>query len=197
MDLEVFLEDLSSSSPAPGGGSASALTGAIAASLNSMVATITAKKKPELEEIGQKAREVRDDLLRLMEQDTSAFLSLMKAFKEKNEAEIAERVREAATVPLATAEKSLEALVLAVELLQKGSKSVFTDSAGAGFLAWAAVRSALLNVLINLPSMKDEPLKAHLLHKTTAYTQKSDELLQEVIQQSNAFFTTKLKPISQ
>ncbi len=191
MDLEAYLKDLSSSSPAPGGGSASALTGAIAASLNSMVASITAKKKPELEEIGQKARDIRDDLLRLMEQDTSAFLSLMKAFKEKNESEIAHRVKEAATVPLTTAEKSLQALVLAVELLQKGSKSVFTDSAGAGFLAWAAVRSALLNVLINLPSMKDEALKAHLKEKTNACIRKSDELLQEVIQQSEAFFAPK------
>ncbi|MHA2611766.1 MAG: cyclodeaminase/cyclohydrolase family protein [bacterium JZ-2024 1] len=177
MEITTYLEELSSKSPAPGGGSAAALTGAISASLNSMVAQITAKKHPEMAPLASKSQEFRDSLLSLMQEDTRAFLSLMEAYRSKEPGQISEKAIYASQVPLRTAERCLETLTLAVELLEKGAKSVFTDSASAALLAWAGIHSALLNVSINLPSIVDEKIKEEFRQKRFYYAQKADELL--------------------
>lgn len=192
MQLEAFLDDLSSNSPAPGGGAAAALSGALGAALDSMVASITAKKKPEFEEYGRKAREFRDDLVRLMEKDSQAFLALMAAWKAKDEAALAEAAKDAAGVPLSTAEKCLSVMALAAELLEKGSKNVITDSAGAGYLGYAGVQSALLNTRINLPVVKDVPLKQFLTEKAAVYARKADSLLKEIQERIEAHFAARV-----
>ncbi|MFN4181671.1 MAG: cyclodeaminase/cyclohydrolase family protein [bacterium] len=186
MEITAYLEELSSKMPAPGGGSAAALTGAISASLNSMVALISAKKQPEMTSLATKSQQFRDSLIQLMQEDTDAFLALMDAYRSKNPAQISDKAISASQVPLRTAERCLESLTLAVELLEKGSKSVFTDSASAALLAWAGLHSALLNVSINLPSIKEKKIVEELRQKSFYYAQKADELMhivQEKIQQ--------------
>ncbi len=178
MEIASYLEELSSKSPAPGGGSAAALSASIAASLNSMVSEITARKNPEFSSFAAKARQFRDALLRLMQEDTYAFLALMQAFRSKDSAQISEKAISASLAPLRTAELSLENMVLAIELLEKGSQSVFTDAAAAVFLSWASVHSALLNVSVNLPSIADEEIRQDLWRKRYFYTQKADQLLE-------------------
>jgi formiminotetrahydrofolate cyclodeaminase len=188
--LRAYLEDLGSAKPAPGGGSAAALAGALAAALCSMVAAISARKTPELANLADKARSIRDDLLFLMEEDTRAFLELMEAFRAKDEPLISQRAVHAATVPLRTSEKALEAMVLALELLEKGNPRVATDAISAIYLGWAAVHSALLNVIINLPSIQPGAERDHLQNRAEAYARKADELLAES-RQPIARFTEK------
>ena len=85
--LRFFLDKLCSKSPAPGGGSAAALTGATAAGLSGMLAALTINKKgyentqSEMKEILAKAENLKEDLLDLLQKDTEAFNDASKAFK--------------------------------------------------------------------------------------------------------------------
>jgi formiminotetrahydrofolate cyclodeaminase len=190
--MRAYLEALASSKPAPGGGSAAALSGALAAALDSMVAVISARKTPELANLGDKARAIVNDLLFLMEEDTRAFLDLMEAFRAKDESLIHQRAVYAATVPLQTSEKALEAMVLGTELLEKGNPRVATDAISAIYLGWAGVQSALLNVFINLPSIAPGTERNHIQSRADAYTRKADELLAESRDPIAAFVTRTL-----
>ncbi|MHA2641753.1 MAG: cyclodeaminase/cyclohydrolase family protein [bacterium JZ-2024 1] len=177
--LRAYLEGLASSRPAPGGGSAAALAGALASALDSMVASISARKTPELASLGDKARTMMNDLLFLMDEDTRAFLDLMEAYRAKDEMRIRQCAQDAATVPLQTSEKALQAMVLGMELFEKGNPRVATDAIGAIYLGWSAVQSALLNVYINLPSVGPGPERDHIQSRAEAYARKADELLAE------------------
>lgn len=193
--LRQYLEDLASSKAAPGGGSAAALGGALAAALDSMVATISAKKKPELANLGDKAQALMSDLIILMGEDTRAFLELTEAYRAKDEDLIPRRAVYAATVPLQTSEKALEAMVLGMELLEKGNPRVATDAISAIYLGWAAAQSALLNVYINLPSLAPGSERDRIWSQAEAYTRKADELLSEASQPIADFLTRTLGQI--
>lgn len=177
--LRTYLEGLASSRPAPGGGSAAALAGALAAALDAMVASISARKTPDLASLGDKARTIMEDLMFLMDEDTRAFLDLMEAYRAKDETQIRQRAEYAATVPLQTSEKALEAMVLGMELFEKGNPRVATDAISAIYLGWSAVQSALLNVYINLPSVAPGCERDHIQSRADAYASKADELLAE------------------
>ena len=129
--MRFFLDRLCSNSPAPGGGSASALTGATAASLSGMLAALTVNKKgyeqvkPEMEEILSKAESLKEELLDLLQKDTEAFNDASKAFKlpkgtedekKRREKAVEGGLKKATEVPLNIMEKSLEvALDLAMQ----------------------------------------------------------------------------------
>ncbi|NOZ03227.1 MAG: glutamate formimidoyltransferase [FCB group bacterium] len=167
MNLTVneFTAELSANSPAPGGGSVSALAGSLGAALTSMVAAITHEKKgyfeqkPFLSAIGDEAQQLMDHLSSLVDEDTKAFNQVMDANRlpsgsdeeqaRKREA-LAEANRFAIRVPLEVAEKSLRVLELAKIMVEKGNPNSVSDAGVAGETALAAVRGAGLNVLINL-----------------------------------------------
>ena len=169
--LRFFLDKLCSNSPEPGGGSASALTGSIAASLSGMLAALTVNKKgyehvwPEMEEILQKATRLKDDMLDLLQKDTEAFDDAAKAFKLPKDTEEEKKQRteaieaglvKASEVPLAIMEKSLEIARLARSVLTKGNEMAITDGAISALFAEAAAIGGMINVRINFSWMKNK-----------------------------------------
>lgn len=171
MAVKNFADELASDSPAPGGGSVAALSGALAASLSSMVAALTHGKKgfesvnEEMESIGVDAQRLKDQQLRAVDADTAAFNKLMEAMRlpKKSEAQKAQRsraVEEAAKgatlVPLQTLERTLETLELCARAAAKGNPSSLSDAGVAALMARAAAYGAYFNVLINLPGIEDK-----------------------------------------
>ncbi len=165
--LAQFLERLSSGSPTPGGGAAAALAGALAAALVSMVAGLTLGKRgyeeseEEMKRALSAARELRDRLAQLIEEDAAAFDGVMAAYRlPKGEPtrpdEIEAALKRACAVPLETAEHCLRALELSRLVAEKGNKSASSDAGAAATLAAAGLEVALLNVEINLQAMRDQ-----------------------------------------
>ena len=168
--LRFFLDKLCSKSPEPGGGSASALTGATAAGLSGMLAALTINKKgyedmqSEMKDILTRAENLKEELLDLLQKDTEAFDDASKAFKmpsgtddekAKREKAIASGLKKATEVPLNIMEKSLEVALLAERVLKKGNKMAVTDGAISALFAEAAAVGAMFNVRINFSWMKD------------------------------------------
>ncbi len=188
MRVRDFLNELASQSPAPGGGSVAALSGALSAALASMVSNLTFLKKgfedrrEEMEEMGVKAQKLKDQFLSLMDRDTDAFNKLMEAFKiskkdPAREEKIEEATKEATMVPLETLKTSAELLSLAEVAIEKGNPNSVSDSAGVAIMARAAAEEAYLNVLINLPSIKDGEFKKKV-------KEEAERILREVVERA-------------
>lgn len=170
-DLRDFTNELSRESPAPGGGSVSALAGVLASALISMVANLTVGKKnyenvwAEMKETAVQAQSLKDDLLQAIDRDTTAFNAIMDAFRmsQKTTEQKAERDRavEQATkgaclVPLDVMKKAIEALKITHIIAERGNENAISDAGVAALMALAAVEGAGFNVLINLKSLNDE-----------------------------------------
>lgn len=169
--FKTWADDLASSKPAPGGGSAAALVGVSGCSLLSMVANFTIGKK-KYKDVEDEVRAVLGDveahrrgLARLIDEDVNQYSKVTAAYgmdKETDEqkaartAAIQEALKAAMTVPLEACRLSHKALAHAPALLEKGNKNLVSDvGVGAQCLA-SAFRSAWLNVEINLSFLKDE-----------------------------------------
>ncbi|POZ92564.1 cyclodeaminase/cyclohydrolase family protein [Petrotoga halophila] len=171
MSLKEFLEKLSSNEPAPGGGSAAALAGSIAASLGCMVTNLTIGKKKyeeveeEMKNLKVKLEEYREKFLQQMEEDAEAFNKVIEALKLPKSTEkekrvrnerIQEKTKKATLVPLQIAKDGLELMELSGVIIEKGYKMAKSDAAISLVMAKTAVDGGLYNVKINLPSIKDE-----------------------------------------
>ena len=171
LSVEKFINEVSSSSPAPGGGSVSALSGSLGAALMSMVANLTYNKKgyeeynQKISDIGIFAQKSKKDLLVLIDQDTDAFDGIMNAFKmsKKTDEEKRERLQciEQATkaaieTPLSIMNKCKDMFSIIEVLLKYGNKNSFSDAAVALELLNSAIRGAYYNVKINLRDIKDK-----------------------------------------
>jgi formiminotetrahydrofolate cyclodeaminase len=170
-NIAMFLDELASSSPAPGGGSVAALAGAVGAALSSMVCNLTRGKQgyeavqDEINEILKKSEQLREDLTELIDRDTEAFNEVMTALKKPKDTEEQKAQRKnilqtafthAAEVPLETARKCLEVLDVAYIVAQKGNTNSISDAAVSALMAQSAVHAAILNIRINLGSIKDD-----------------------------------------
>ncbi|MBN2199193.1 MAG: glutamate formimidoyltransferase [Candidatus Aminicenantes bacterium] len=191
MDLRRFTDELSMESPAPGGGSVSALCGALSASLSSMVAHLTVGKKGyesaqrEVKRLAVDAQALKDSLLDDVDRDTRAFNRVMDAFRlpKKTEAQSSERDRaveeaflEATLVPLGVLEKSIDLLKLAKKIARIGNKNSLSDAGVAGLTALAAAEGAYYNVRINLPSLKNEDARSRIGRKAKALKNRAVKL---------------------
>ena len=167
-----FLESVSLNTPAPGGGSVSALSGSLGSALCSMVASLTHEKKDMLhnrlimEEIGVKAQELKDDLAHLVSEDSRAFNKVLDAVRlpaisEQEKKEKTKNIllanKYAIEIPYQTAKKCYEVMQLAEILIEKGNPSSLTDAGVASEVAFAGLRGGCMNVLINLPELIDKP----------------------------------------
>ncbi len=172
--LQDFLGHLASDDPTPGGGSASALAAASAASLVEMVARLTtgrvkfAEVEGEMTEVLRVAPGLRRELAALVDRDTQAFDAVMAAMrlpretdeqKEARRQAIEAATKEAARVPLRVVELACEVLALARVVAEKGNPNAITDAGVAGRLALAGAEGAALNVLVNLPGLRDETFR--------------------------------------
>lgn len=165
-----YLDKLASSSPEPGGGSASALAAAIGAALVSMVANLTVGKEKyadvqgRIADLLKSSEAVRARLQELVQEDTEVYGVLAKAFKMPRETEeeksgrneaIQAACKEATMVPYAIAEQCLEVARLSEVAADIGNVGAVSDAGVAALIADAAAQSAALNVKINLTTIKD------------------------------------------
>jgi glutamate formiminotransferase/formiminotetrahydrofolate cyclodeaminase len=170
LNLREFANELSLDSPAPGGGSAAALFGALSAALSSMVANLTVGKKgyeqaqEKMKEVAVQSQSLKDDLLRLVDEDTRAFNKVMEAFRlpkgneeqiKAKEAAVEAAAKEATLIPLGVLGKCPSLLELASYAAKLGNRNSLSDAAVAGLAAEAAAGGAYNNVRINLPNIRD------------------------------------------
>ena len=185
-----FVEELSTNSPAPGGGSVSALAGSLGAALSSMVAALTHEKKemldskPMMDEIGAEAQALKDRLAFLVDEDSHAFNKVldanrMSAATDEEQAAKAAAVeaanKYAIDIPFETAEKCYRVMELAEVLVEKGNPNSVSDAGVAAAVALAGVRGATMNVLINLPGVDDK-----------SYCDEKRNAVNEIIQKAEA-----------
>ena len=159
--VDSFVDLVAADTPAPGGGSVSALAGSLAAALSAMVAGLSFDKltpREKFESLGREAQTLKARLLQLVDEDSAAFESIMTAVRCKNPAEkpalLIQAYTRAIAVPQEVAERSLRAMEVAREVLACGLPSAASDVAVAGSLAFAAVQGALANVRINLLELR-------------------------------------------
>ncbi len=182
-NVKQFVETTASNEPVPGGGSIAALSGALGAALAGMVANLTVGKKKyveveeEMKALVEEAACLQDKLVNLIDKDAASFDDVMKAFKMPKEtdeekaartAEVQKGMKYAASVPLETAETAFEIMKLAEAAVVKGNSNAVTDGAIAAMMGRTAVLGAILNVRINLGSIKDEAFVEELAKKCDA-----------------------------
>lgn len=170
-----FLDELSSDSPAPGGGSVAALCGSLSAALSSMVAALTWSKKgmeeerPAMRALGDRAQALKDWFVAAIDLDTDAFDAVLAARRRPKSNDEEERTRReameeanrrATQVPLDVLENAVRALELALAAAERGNPASVSDAGVAGACALAAAEGASLNVRINLPSIGDSQVAA-------------------------------------
>lgn len=187
MTTTEFVDALAAGQPTPGGGGAAALTGSQAAALVSMVINFTVGKKKyaevEAEMQGYLAHSevLRGELLAAVDADAAAFDAVAATYTLPKETEVEKTARtaamqaalkHAAAVPFTVAEQCLEIMKLAAPVGAKGNTNVVSDAATALYLAFAALKSAIVNVNVNLKFIKDEAFVA-------AWTAKVDGFLAE------------------
>lgn len=169
--LAAFADELASNSPAPGGGSIAALSGALAAGLTSMVCRLTLGKKKyadvqdEIESILVRSEDVRARFTQLIDRDTDAFNAVMKAYgmpKESDEeksaraAAVEASMKDAVRMPLDVMRCARELSELTARAKEIGNRNSVTDAGVAALMLQAACRGAAFNVKINLGSIADQ-----------------------------------------
>jgi glutamate formiminotransferase/formiminotetrahydrofolate cyclodeaminase len=177
MTLSSFLDLLSSDAPAPGGGSVAALSGGLSAALSAMVASLTVHSKQHradartMETIANRAQSLKARSLALLEMDAKAFEGFMRARRMPKKKGSDRALREAAMdaagremtlVPMETLRVAGELIHLAEAAVKKGMGAAVTDATVAALQANAAAAGAYLNVLVNLPEVKDAAFVAEM-----------------------------------
>ncbi len=169
-NVNAFLEELASASPAPGGGSVAALAGALGSALTSMVCRLTIGKKKyaeseeEMKSVLAMSERLRGVFTRLVDTDANAFKKVMEVYglpKESDDqkalrnAAIQEATKEAALVPLECMKHCIDALALARTVAQKGNINSLSDAGVSALMIGAGIEAAALNVRINLSGIND------------------------------------------
>lgn len=170
MTLNDFSKLLASAAPAPGGGSAAALEGAVGAALTSMVASLTVGKKKYAEhealtqELLEKTEAVRVKFVDVIDRDTEAFNGISAVFampkdtdeqKATRAAAMQEALKACTQTPFDMMTYALEALELTGRAVGKSNASAASDLGVAALSLKAAVQGAWLNILINVGGIKD------------------------------------------
>jgi formiminotetrahydrofolate cyclodeaminase len=195
--IQAFLDDLASERPAPGGGGAAALCGAIGAALVSMVANLTIGKKnyeavsEDLKTVNAKAEALRAELTRAIEEDVAAFNSVMAAYglprategeKGKRTAAIQASLKDATLAPLRAVKACFEVIRLAAAAAEKGNLNVISDAGVAVLAANAGLRSAALNVFVNAKAIKDRDFAEKQIAEVNALLAQAAETTESVYQ---------------
>ena len=171
LTIKDFISKVISNDPVPGGGSVSALNGALAAALSAMVANLTVGRKKYVEvndlmqELSTRFEKLSHKLIEDVDRDSDAYNRVFAAFKLPKETEEEKQIRSeaiqqetkyAAQVPMEVARAVYEVLPQIDAIAQKGNSNAVTDARVSMMCARTAILGALLNVRINLTSIKDE-----------------------------------------
>jgi len=192
LSLRDFADELSSESPAPGGGSVSALAASMAAALAAMVAVLSYTKKgfeakqPELGRIARRSQELKDAMLAAVDADTAAFDRFLDAMRmPKSTAEeqaardlaMADATVGAAEIPLTVLEACPEVIELCREIARIGLSASLSDAGVGAQMGRAAAAGAYQNVCINLAGLAStDTRKASLIARADSAWEKSKEL---------------------
>lgn len=196
LDLESFMNETASESVAPGGGSVSAYMGALGTALGSMVANISSHKRgwderwEEFSDWAERGKLVQAELLKLVDEDTSAFNMIMKAFrmpsksdrekKDRKEA-IQEATKNAILVPFRVMEIAFEAYELIEEMVKEGNPNSVTD-AGVGALAVrSCIKGAYLNVCVNTDGLEDKEFGRDIRAKAEELNAQSEKREKDIV----------------
>lgn len=203
--VKEFVEELASSSPAPGGGSVSAISASLASALTSMVCNLTVgkksyneleeDKKASIDETLKACEELKFKFLDLMNEDTEVFLELMKTFKMPKDTEEEKKVRsekiqlgykKSLEVPLSTAKAAFELYKYILIAAQYGNKNAVSDAGVAALMTQSAIEAAILNVKINMSSIKDEEYKNGIGKDIENISSESTRLREEILKIVNS-----------
>ena len=188
MSVHSFADETASDSPAPGGGSIAALAGALGASLGTMVANLSAGKRgwedrvTEFSPWAEKGQQLKDQLLKLVDEDTKAFDRIMSAFglpkgtaeeKEIRKNAIEESSQYATEIPFKTMQVAFSCLPLLKEMSEKGNPNSLSDVGVAVICIKTAVRGAWFNVLINAKGLNDRLFADKIVEDAKALLEKN------------------------
>jgi len=187
LSVTDLLNEIASNSPAPGGGSVSALAASLGAALTSMVCRLTIGKKKyidvqmEIENVLKRSEDLRVQFIAIIDEDTKAFNKVMVAYglpketedqKVKRIGEIQNALKTATLVPLKLMELCREAMELVKIVVEKGNQNSISDASVAALMFQAGCDGAALNVKINLGSVSDtdfvEETKMKMDHFSTS-----------------------------
>ena len=197
LDLVAFANETACESPAPGGGSVSAYVASLGASLGTMVANLSSHKKgwdDKIETFSNWAtlgQQLKDDLLKLVDEDTNAFNKILNAFGLPKSNEDEKKIRSqaiqdatlyATQIPLLTMQKSLDCYPMIKEMVSIGNPTSVTDACVGALCIRAAIYGAYLNVKINAKDLKDRATADCMLKEASEILAKSNEMEKEIIE---------------
>ncbi|HOK64667.1 MAG TPA: cyclodeaminase/cyclohydrolase family protein [Bacillota bacterium] len=191
MSLEEVINLSASSEPTPGGGSVSAICAAFAGSMAAMVCNLTIGKK-KYKEVEERVMDLRDETMHLISEfknlvyeDMAEFEKLMDTYKlpkstpeekEKRDAALEEALKGATETPLKVARGCLRLLRIVDELAPIGNKMAISDAGVAAYLAEGSLRAVLLNVDINIPSIRDKEYVRNVMKEKEQLIAEAQEL---------------------
>lgn len=196
MNLREFADETASESPAPGGGSISAYVGALGVSLASMVANLSSHKRDwndrweEFSNWAESGQDVKNQLLKLVDEDTNAFNAIMAAFrlpkgsaaeKAKRSEAIQAATKHAIEVPMQVMRLSLDSFKVIEAMADIGNPNSVTDAGVGALCARVAIHGAFLNAKINAGSLKDKDFVEKTLKEGEAMVKQADELEKAVM----------------
>lgn len=193
--LPEFVDSVAAPEAVPGGGSVAAHAASLAAALGEMVAGLTEGKKKyqsiegEVREIRTQLGETRNTLHRLVREDADAYQGVMAALKLPKDSDAQKRARTAALaqatrsateIPLRTARLAAKTLELLAVLAEKGNRNAQSDAATGAQLAFAALKGAQYNVLINLPGVGDNAFAESCRREADELVRRGQEAVRSV-----------------
>ncbi|MEP6613621.1 MAG: glutamate formimidoyltransferase [Mucilaginibacter sp.] len=196
MTLIDFADETASESPAPGGGSISAYMGALGAALATMVANLSSHKKgwddrwEEFSNWAEKGQQYKDDLMRLVDEDTAAFNKIMEAFglpkgndeeKAARDKAIQDATRYAIEIPFKVMQAAYGSLTVIKAMAETGNPNSVTDAGVAALCARSAVIGAFMNVKINASGYKDKIFVNDILAAGNEIERNAIKLEEEII----------------
>jgi glutamate formiminotransferase/formiminotetrahydrofolate cyclodeaminase len=180
MNLLEFADETASESPAPGGGSISAYVGALGISLGTMVANLSSHKRgwderwEEFSKWAEKGQKIKNELLKLVDEDTNAFNKIMIAFglpkssvdeKKSRDKEIQSATKYATEIPFKVMQLSYESMDVIKAMAEKGNPNSVSDAGVGALCARSAVMGAFLNVKINAKGLLDKKFARSIVQK--------------------------------
>lgn len=201
MNLRAFADETASESPAPGGGSIAAYVGALGVSLATMVANLSAHKRGwddrwnEFSEWAAKGQAQKDQLLKLVDEDTKAFNAIMSAFRlPKGTAEeqanrktaIQAATKNAIEIPFKVMEQAFQSFETIKAMAEIGNPNSISDAGVGALCARSAIHGAFLNVKINSADLDDKVYIDSILAKGKAMTEQADALEKEILKIVNS-----------
>jgi glutamate formiminotransferase/formiminotetrahydrofolate cyclodeaminase len=201
MTLTDFADETASESPAPGGGSISAYVGVLGASLATMVANLSSHKKgwddrwEEFSDWAEKGQYYKDELLKLVDLDTTAFNKIMESFglpkstddeKAARNQAIQEATKFAIEVPFKVMQLAHDSLQVIKAMVETGNPNSVTDAGVAALCARTAVLGAFMNVKINASGYKDKAYTAEILRQGEEVEKSTIALEKEIIELVNS-----------